>query len=169
MVNFYSKQYVDNLKKKKRLHLLLIFSILAIMITINVILVIVFAGYPYGSGMRTPFMIISNVITIFFTFLTGMYFEIFFVPVKNHYAKVLDALFGKKERVTVTVLRMNEDVLDKVGVKFKSFDAVAWSDIQNDYVERTVIYDCDFEVNFVENQMVDIVTCGNILLGYEEK
>ena len=169
MVNFYSKEYVDKLKKKKRLHLLLIISILAIMVITNVILIIVFAGYPYGSGMKTPFLIISNLITIVFTFLAGMYFEIFFVPVRNHYLKVIDALYGKRETSTVTILRMNEDELDKLGVKFKSFDAVAWSNIQNDYVERTVLYDSDFELNFESNQMVDIVTCGNILLGYEEK
>ena len=169
MVNFYNKEYVDTLKNKKKLHLLLNIGILSLMIITNVVLVIIFSGYPYGSGMKTTFLIISYVITIIFTFLAGMYYEILYLPVRNHYIKVIEVLLGKKEKLTVTVLRMNDEVLDKLSVKFKSFDVVAWSEIQNDYVERTILYDCDYEINFNANQMVEVITCGNILLGYEEK
>lgn len=169
MISFYTQNYVNQLKKKKKLHLLLIISIMAIMIIANVSLIIVFSGYPYGSGKRTTFMIISYIITIIFTFFAGVYFEIIYTPIKNHYAKIIEVLTGKKDESNVTILRFNDEELDKLGVKFKSFDALAWSDIQNDYVERTIIYDCDFEVNFKENQMVDIITCGNLLLSYEVK
>ncbi len=167
MVNFYTQDYMNELKKKKLLHLLAIISIMSVMIITNVILVVVFSDYPYGSGMRTTFMIITYVITIILTFFSGVYFEIVYVPIRNHYLKVFEVLVGKKDKSNVTILRFNYDEQDKLGVKFKSFDAITWSDIQNDYVERTIIYDCDFEPTFTENQMVDVITCGNVLLSYE--
>ena len=169
MVNFYTQKYLDGLKNKKKLHLLVIITIMSIMLITNVIMIINFAGYPYGSGKRVPFTVISCIITVVLTFFSGVYYEIMYVPVKNHYAKVVEVLTGKKDKSNVSILRFNNDELDKLGVKFRSFDALTWSDIQNDYVERTIIYDCDFSVNFNENQMVDVVTCGNVLLSYEVK
>ena len=76
---------------------------------------------------------------------------------------------GNKQSCDVTVLRTNEYLQDKNDVYFKSFDVLEWSELKNDYVERTLFYDCNFDLDFKENQMLNIIICGNTLLAYEVK
>ncbi len=167
MTYFYDNNFLNNLKKKKNFHLAIIISIMAIMLVTNVILIVVFADKPFGSGLRTVYQTSTYVITVLLTFIAGLYYEIVYVPLKKYYFKVIESLMGKREIIDVTVLRVYNELLDKSAVKFKSFNVLEWSDIQNDYVEREIFFDANLELPFKENQMVKILTSGNVLLGYE--
>ena len=136
---------------------------------INVILIVVFADKPFGSNLRNTFQTISYVLTIILTFIAGIYYEIIYAPIKKYYTKIVESLLGKREVADVTILRTYNDILDKSGVKFKTIGVLEWSETQNDYVEREINLDANFDVDFSENQMVKFLVSGNILLGYEVK
>ncbi|MBO5888826.1 MAG: hypothetical protein J6Q58_01650 [Clostridia bacterium] len=169
MIYFYDKDFLNKIKSKKKVHCLIIVLIMAIMLLTNVILIVSFADKPYGSNLRNAYQTASYVITIVLTFISGLYYEILYAPLKKYYYRIIETLNGKKEYSDVTVLRVYNDFSDKFGVKYKRFDALEWSDIQNDYVEREIYFDASVDINFEENQMVKLLTCGNLLLGYEVK
>ncbi len=165
----YTSEYLNKIKGQKRLNLIVVLSLIAVMLIINAVLIIVFAGMPFGSGLKPYFILASSVSTVILTFIICMYYQIIYAPIKSYYLKILEILSGKRFNDTVTVLRVNDYPSDKLGVEFTSFDVLVWSDTQNDYVERTVLVDANFKLDIVENQMVTMVTCGNILLSYEVK
>ena len=169
MTYFYDNKFLKKIKNRKNLHFALIVSIMAIMLISNVILIVIFADKPVGSRLRNTFQTITYVITVILTFFAGLYYEIVYNPIKKYYLKIVESLIGKREIVEVTVLRISNELSDKYSVKFKSLDVLEWSNIQNDYVEREIYFDANLELPLEENQMVKLLTCGNILLGYEVK
>lgn len=169
MTCFYDNKFLKKIKNRKNLHFALIVSIMAIMLITNVILIVIFADKPVGSGLRNTFQTITYVITVILTLFAGLYYEIIYAPLKKYYFKIVESLIGKRELIEATVLRISNELSDKYSVKFKSLDVLEWSDIQNDYVEREIYFDANLELPLEVNQMVKLLTCGNILLGYEVK
>ncbi len=169
MTSFYNTEYLNKLKNKKALFLGLILSIMLIMLLINAILIINYSTLPYGVGLRPTYIAISSIVTVILVFLSAFLFQIVYAPIRNYYNKILELLRGKKESNLVTVLSIEDFVSNKLGIEYKSVTVLVWSDIKNDYVETTILFDANFDIDAKVNQMVSVITCGNILLAYEVK
>ena len=169
MTYIYNNNFLNKLKSKKQLHLSIVVSIFLLMIISNAILIVIYADKPVGSNLRNTFQLITYLITVILIFIAGLYYEIFYVPLKKYYLKLVECLLGKKQVSDVTVLCIYNEISDKSSVKFKRLDVLEWSEIQNDYTHREIYFDANIELEFQDNQMVKILTCGNMLLGYEVK
>ncbi len=169
MTNFYNAEYLKKLKSKKTVVLSVVLLIMLVMLLVNVILIINYSTLPYGVGLRPTYIAISCTVTVILVFISAFLFQIMYSPIKNYYNKIVDLLRGNKQSDLVTVLNVDEFKSNKLGIEYKSLTVLVWSDAQNDYIERTILYDANFDIDVKVNQMANVITCGNVILAYEVK
>jgi hypothetical protein len=109
-----------------------------------------------------PFAVLS-------VFGITFYIEIVFLKYRRYYNLIIDSVTSLRTTSDVTVLRINNDLNDKNGSDFTSFDVLEWSTIKNDYVERTISVDVKANVKFNKDDMLKIVSANGVLLAYEVK
>ena len=141
--------------------------VLSLIAVIDTILIVIYANEPFITKYRNVLLYSLYFINILGVFILFFYFELLYLRVHKYYNKILDCVYGQKTASTVSVLSVNFELFENSGVEFYSFDALEWSDSKNDYIERTIICDAEFNLSFIEGQMIDVVTCGSMLIGYE--
>ncbi len=170
MTEFYTTSYLDDIKNKKRNLLISYFAALFIVISMILAIMIIYSKQPFGTDLRTPFLIAIIVLTVIFIIYSFIFFSISYGRIKKYYNYLYNALFCKPEFAKVTVLSVYKDVREVVGVEFYTLNVLCWSNLKNDYVERNVYVDCEFGVdNFNKNDVLSVKLNANYLLGYQKE
>ena len=85
MTEFYTTSYLEDVKTKKRNLLISYFVALFIVISIILAIMIIYSKQPFGTDLRTPFLIAIIVITVIFITYSFIFFTISYGRIKNYY------------------------------------------------------------------------------------
>lgn len=167
MIELYSTSYYNKIKEKKRKLLTSYFIVLGLFLAVIIAIMITYANEPYGTKLRTPFLVALIVISIVFVVYSFIFFSITYGRLKKYEYYLYFTVFGKHEVIKATVIDVNNSTKDVGGVDFYSFTALVWSDIQNDYVERLIYVDCELNFDVNVNDVLTIKVNSSYLVGYE--
>ncbi len=167
MTELYLESHYDKIKKQKRNLLISYFVALGVFLAIVATIMIIYANEPYGTQLRTPFLIVLIVISVTFVIYSFIFFSICYGRIKKYEYYLYFAVFGKHEIIKATVIDIDNSVKDVGGVDFYSFTALVWSDIKNDYVNRLIYVDCELDFSVNVNEVLTLKVNSSYLVGYE--
>ena len=168
MTELYSTSYYSKIKKHRQNLLKSYFVVLAVYIAIIVAIMIIYANEPFGTTLTLPLLVALIVFSVAFVSYSFIFFSISYGRLKKYEYFLYFSIFGKHEIIKGTVIEVNNCVKDVSGVDFNSFTALVWSDIKNDYVERLIYVDCEFNVDVKEGDVLTLKLNSSYLLGYEK-
>ncbi len=170
MKEFYSIDYYTKFTKKKKSLLTVYFAIFALVTLLLVTIYLIYANEPYGTKLRTPFLIAIISIAVVFIAYSFVFFTITYGRLKKYCFYLYYAVFGNKETAKITVLDYCLQPKDNGGLEFYSLDVLIWSELDQDYVERTIYVDAEFLIDDIKiNDIVTVVLNANYLVAYKKE
>lgn len=170
MTEFYSINYYQSIMKKKNDALKVYAFVSLIFVFMVVLLMILYANEPYGTSLRTPFLIVLIAITVIFVGYSFVFFVITYGRLKKYCFYLYYAVFGSKESAKVTILNYDLTPKDNGGIDFYTLNVLIWSDTDNNYVERTIYVDAEFTIEDIKiNQILTVELNGNYLVAYQKE
>lgn len=170
MKELYTNGYVLNIKNKRSKQKTIYFIVLAVAVLIITGIYIYFSTEPYGANSRTP-LLIALISVIFLTIVYSfLHFDILYGRLNKYYDFLVCNVLGARETKKVTVLSVSYDTTTKDNLDFYTITVLDWSEIQNDFVERTIYIDSEIEVKDIkEGEIITIQTNSNYLLAYQKE
>ena len=170
MRELYSKDYIQDIKHKRKIQSLIYIIVLAVAISIVVGIYLYFMTLPYGSKARTPLLIVLIVVIFLTITYSFLHFDILYGKLNRYYEYLTCNVCGLRETKKVTVLNVFYQKQTKEKLDFYTIQVLDWSSVQNDFVERTIYIDCEIKVDDIfEGDIVTIVTNSNYLLAYKKE
>ncbi len=170
MRELYTTDYVNKYANKKKKYKTQ-YVIVSIIVSLLVVGIIVFyALEPYGTKLRIPLLVALMLLIILFVSYSFLHFGYTYGSVKNYYNFLVCSVCGKRSFSKVTVLNVLYQPLDKGGFDCYRLIALEWSEVANDYVERTLYVDCQVLVDDLkEGDILSIYSNSNYLLAYKKE
>ena len=168
MINFYDENYISKLNRQKR-SCLAVYFIVAIFLTLVIVSAIVLNSIlPYNFGHRPILLSIVIVATIVLVIFSFIYLQICYRKVADYTNFVIDLSSRRSVTITATIIRVNAQVVSGV-IDYYSVDVLEWSNVENDYVERSVFVDAEINnLEFNKDEIVTFVTASNYLIAYKK-
>lgn len=170
MRELYTTEYV-NKYIRKRSNYKISYVIISILTAIFVVgLMVYYAFEPYGTNLRVPFLVLIIIVTILFIIYSFIHFGYTYGTVNKYYRYLVFSVCGKRTLSKVTVLNVLRDPVDKDGFDCYRIIILEWSDITNDYVERTLYVDYEISItDLSEGDIITVSTNSNYLLAYKKE
>ncbi len=170
MRELYTTEYVNKYAKKLK-NYKKSYAIIATIVAILIVgIIIYYALEPYGTKLRTPLLIALISIIILFVTYSFLHFGYTYGSVKKYYNFLVCSACGKRTLSKVTVLNVFYEPVDKNGFDCYRIVVLEWSELSNDYVERTLYIDCQVSVtDLSEGDIVSVYTNANYLLAYKKE
>ncbi len=167
MTNFYTNEYLEKIKRQKNKLLTIYFIILAVCVLIEVVVIGFNAYLPYMHEYKTLLTIILYATGVLFTVFSFLYLQITYGKVSEYYKFVSQTMIKRKTTSSVTVIRIHYQTQTNK-IDYYTIDVLEWSNTENDYVERTVLVDCEFkDLDFKVDEILTITTSSNFLTAYK--
>ena len=168
MIELYSEELYIKENKRRIKYLLVYLALLFIVIAIETALLVYFATRPFGTPLETPLLIIILSLGGVFTAFSVLYLTIPYGRLKKYCDILCDFLDNEKVTSDVTVINFDYTVTVKYGVDFYRLNLLEWSEIEDDYVERSVLVDNEIKnLDFNSGDILKITTTSNMLIAYE--
>ena len=170
MTEFYSASEYLTIKNSKRNLLIGYFISLAVCLAIIVAIMIIYANEPYGTSLRTPFLIALIAIIVLFVTYSFVFFNIKIGRLKKYQYFVYYAIYGRTETTKATVVAVNNSITDFGGFDCRSLDVLVWSDIENDYVTRLIYYDVEKDIGDVKvDDVLTLKLSSNYVVAFKKE
>ncbi len=169
MVEFYNEEYLYKIDRQ-RFNLKLIYVIsLIFSIALILTLTILIAFQPYDTKFeKVSRWIIAIYLSVYIIF-SFIYLKIPYARVKYYQYFVLDCMRFAKNQEQVTIVGINNETTYKNGVDFYYLDIIEWSERENDFINRSVLVDCEIKnLDLNKGEIVTITTASNVLIAYEK-
>ncbi|MBO5851514.1 MAG: hypothetical protein J6R29_04195 [Clostridia bacterium] len=168
MINFYDENYINKIIRQKNKCLAIYLVVAIILFLIIVATIVLNSIFPYNFGHRPILLAILCVVTVVLVVFSFVYLQIVYGKVAG-YLNFLGLLTQNLKRTaTVTVIRVNAQIVSGQ-IDYYSVDVLEWSDIDEDYVERSVFIDAEFaNLDFKKDEIITIITASNHLLAYKK-
>ena len=168
MINFYSDNYIVKTMRQKR-RCLAVYFIVATFLSLSIVATIVLNSiFPYNYGHRPFLMAILITLTVFLVVFSFIYLQIVYGRVAG-YLNFIASLFSRKiVTSTATVIRVNAQVVSGE-IDYYTLDVLEWSNAVEDYVERSVFIDAEFQnLDFEKNEIITLEMASNYLVAYKK-
>ena len=168
MTELYTEQnYIDNNTRRIK-YLFIYFTLLAVVLIAEILLLIYFSTRPFGTPLETPLLIIILSIGGVFAAFSVVFFTIPYGRLSKYCNILCDFLDNERVTSEVTAIKYDENVTVKYGVDFYRLNVLEWNETEEEYVERSVLIDNEIKnLDIKEGDIVKIVTTSNMLIGYE--
>lgn len=170
MRELYTTEYVEKYARKKN-NYKIFYIILSILFGLSIVgIMVYYALEPYGTNLRTPLLIALILLTVSFITYTFIHFGYTYGTVNKYYNFLVFSACNKRIQSKVTILNVLYETVDKDGLDCYRLIVLEWSDVANDYVERTIYIDCQISVtDLKEGDIVTILSNSNFLLAYKKE
>lgn len=167
MTEVYNESDFIYAKKMRKLILAIYFIVLALFIGGAVGVLVFYIMQPYATPLRTPLIIAETGITLFALIFSFVYLGIVNKRTKAYY-KVMKAIQVSRRERSKCVFKNVGTPEEKDSVDFNVLVFLHWYDKRKSYFERNVLVDKEKPLpQFKQNEVVEFVTQGNVLISYE--
>lgn len=168
MVEIYNDGDYAVVKKQKKIFLTVFFVTLAALLAVNIAVFVFYTRQEYKTPLKTPLIAFCIITCSVYAIIYYILFAIKFKRI-NSYMRMLDYFKkGLSEQGRHAFVRVDSSVTEKDGVRFLPLVFLEWSDKEQDYFERNILFDVEKPVpEFKKGQMILHKTQGNILVAYE--
>ena len=169
MTELYTEQnYIDNNTRRIK-YLFIYFTLLAVVLIAEILLLIYFSTRPFGTSLETPLLIIILSIGGVFAAFSVVFFTIPYGRLSKYCNILCDFLDNKRVTSEVTAIKYDENITVKYGVDFYRLNVLEWNETEEEYVERSVLID-----NEIKNLDFNNIDTSNIddlkkSIGFYEK
>lgn len=163
----YEEDYLDKIQIQRKRLLVTYIVLLSVIVVAVVLSIIYYSTRPYKWEYGTLFKTIVIVVAALFVVFSTIFLEIPFGRVNRYYKLIKDLFSNELLKSNVTFISFDDRKINKYGVDFYYINVLEWSDIENDYVERSIMVDKERKVKeFRKGEIFEVYTAGNILFKY---
>lgn len=170
MKQLYSKKNVDVNDKQRKILLVVYFLVAVILLGGIVSCIVIYALEPFGTTKKIPLMVSMFAIAVVLVIFSFVYFSLVYKPVKKYVDFLKYTVFGKRNRVSLTVLDFYYQPQEHKGVDYYRISTLEWNDVRKDFVERIVLVDASILIDDLNKG--DIVNCelaSSCLVAYSKE
>lgn len=170
MVNIYSSEDFEIVKKQKRKIFVIFWCSFAVLLAINIAVLVFYALQEYNTPLKTPLILINILSCSIFAIIFYPIMAIKYRRTKMYYKMLYYFEHGIRREGTNVFVRVDSSVTEKDGVDFINLVFLQWSDKKQEYFERNILLDIEKPIpDFSKGDMIHHITQGNILIAYELK
>ena len=170
MTELYSALEYLKIKKNKRNLLIFYFASLIVCLVAIVVIMLIYSNEPFGTPLRTPFLIAIIVICVLFVVYSFVFLGIKFGRLKKYQYFVYYSVYGRFESIRATIISVNNSISEIGGFDCRSLEVLAWSDIENDYVTRLIYYDVEKQIPDVKvDDVLTFKLSSNYIVAYRKE
>lgn len=167
-MQYYKSEEFENLKKQRKKTFLLLYVCLGVYALISAGFLWWYLTLPYKSPQIKLVKACQYTLTAVMAIFTYIFVGIKLKRIKKYYKMLYHIETGLRETSRASFFEYDEKVFINLGVEMKSLVFLQWNKYKENYYERKVLIPADKPFpEFIEGQMVEFVTQGNILVSYE--
>ncbi|MBQ3115798.1 MAG: hypothetical protein IJC07_02090 [Clostridia bacterium] len=167
-MQYYTSDEFNQLKKQRKKTFMALYICLAVYVLICTAFFWWYRTLPYEAPqikwVKVGHYTATGIMAIFTYIFVGLKLK----RMRKYYRMLHHIETGLRETSRASFFEYDNTVFLNLGVEMKSLIFLQWNKYKQNYYERKVLIPADKPYpEFVEGQMVEFVTQGNILVSYE--